>query len=204
MRSQSSYYGYSPVQRVPQLSVPITVHGVSKMVIWCAFIVLGPYSSSYLCAPRPSISLILDLIALPPSPTSPSPTQASSTTPMLSMAKLVIHQHVRIIFFRFPFVCLAHVASRFLVAASQWCSESTSHRIVASAVSTRTHCRYHCLNSWLSFSLQAPPIVVHDGRREQATRRARQARAQRQQLAVKQQPQPKSHSPAPLRTLLRL
>jgi len=75
-------------------SVTVTVHSVSKMVIWCASITLGPYSSSYLCAPRPYISLILDPIALPPSPTSPSPTQASSTTPMLSMATLVINMCV--------------------------------------------------------------------------------------------------------------
>jgi len=100
-------------------SVTVTAYGVSKMVIWCASITLGPYSSSYLCTPRPYISLILDLIALPPSPTSPSPTQASSTTPMLSMAKLVMHQHVRIAFFRFPFVCLAHIPSRFLIAVSR-------------------------------------------------------------------------------------
>jgi len=100
-------------------SVTVTAHGVSKMVIWCASIALGPYSSSYLCAPRPYISLILDLIALPPSATSPPPTQASSTTPMLPMAKLVMRQHVCIAFFRFPFVCFAHIAPRFLTAISR-------------------------------------------------------------------------------------
>jgi len=61
-------------------SVTVTAHGVSKLVIRCAFIVLGPYSSSYLCAPRPSISLILDLIALTLSPTSPSHTSFIDNT----------------------------------------------------------------------------------------------------------------------------
>ena len=49
----------------------------------------------------PSIPLILNLIALPPSPTSSSPTQASSAAPMLSMAKLIMHRHVRIVSLRF-------------------------------------------------------------------------------------------------------
>jgi len=74
--------------RVPQLRslllpkpVAVPAPGVSKKVIWCVSIALGLYSSFYLCSPRPSISLILDPIALPPSPTSPSPTQASSAAP---------------------------------------------------------------------------------------------------------------------------
>jgi hypothetical protein len=41
-------------------------------------------------------SLTLDLVALPPSSTSPTPTQAPPTAPMLSMAKLIMHRHVRI------------------------------------------------------------------------------------------------------------
>jgi len=65
--------------RVPQLRSP-PAPGVSKQVIWCVSIVLGPYSSSHLCVPRLSVSLILDLTALSPSPTGPSPTQASSPT----------------------------------------------------------------------------------------------------------------------------
>jgi len=44
-----------------------------KWSFWCASIALGLYSSSYLWAPRPYISLILDLIFLPPSPTGPTP-----------------------------------------------------------------------------------------------------------------------------------
>jgi len=86
------------------------VHGVSTKVIWCA-----SNSSLYLCAPRPSILLILDLIALPPSPTSPSPTQASLSALMLSIAELIMHLHVRIAFFHSSFVNLAHMASRFLI-----------------------------------------------------------------------------------------
>jgi len=95
---------YCPAQSSP-------VHGLSTKVIWCASIALGPYSSSYLCAPRPSISLILDLIAVPPSPTSPSRTQASSAAPVLSIAELIMRRHMHIAFFRFPFV-----NSRFLIA----------------------------------------------------------------------------------------
>jgi len=35
---------------------------------------------------------------------------------MLSIAKLIMHRHVRITFFRFPFVNLAHITSSFLIA----------------------------------------------------------------------------------------
>ena len=77
---------------------------------------LGPYSSSYLRAVRQSISLISDLIALLPSPTSPSSTEAPSATPILSIAKMVVHRHVRIAIFRFRSVNLAHITSRFLIA----------------------------------------------------------------------------------------
>ena len=48
------------------------------------------------------------LIALPPSPTSPSPPQASSPALMLYMAKLVM--------LSFPIVNLAHITSRFFIA----------------------------------------------------------------------------------------
>ena len=72
--SQSSYYGDSPVQRNAKGSpAPDTVTAQPShqrpvfptRLFWCVSIALGPYSSSHLCAPRPSISLILDLIALP-------------------------------------------------------------------------------------------------------------------------------------------
>jgi len=49
-------------------------------------------------------------------PTSPSPIPTSSASPMLSMAKLIMHWHVRIGVFRFPFVHLTHITSRFLIA----------------------------------------------------------------------------------------
>jgi len=100
--------------RVPQFRSPLLPSLVTtsawcfQKVIWCASITLGPYSSSYLCSPRPSISLTLHPIAVPPSPTSPSPTQAPSIALMLSMAKLIVHRHVLIAFLRFPFVNLAH------------------------------------------------------------------------------------------------
>jgi hypothetical protein len=112
MRSQSSYSMDSLIQRNVLLNCPDQpppVPGVSKTVIWWVSIALGPYFSSYLCASRPYISLILDPIALPPSPTSPSSTQASSTAPMLSMAKRIMHRHVRVGHFRFPFVNPTHI-----------------------------------------------------------------------------------------------
>ena len=89
-----------------------------QKVIWCASITLGPYSSSYLCSPRPSISLTLHPIAVPPSPTSPSPTQAPSIALMLSMAKLIVHRHVRIAFLRFRLSTWLTLTSRFLIAFS--------------------------------------------------------------------------------------
>jgi len=116
MHSQSRYYGYLPsrgtswVPRLwsPLLPSPVITSARCFHKSWCASIALGPYSSSYLCAPRPSISLILHPMALPPSPTSPSP--------MLSIAKLIMHLHVRIAFFHSSFVNLANIASRFLIA----------------------------------------------------------------------------------------
>ena len=61
---------------------------------------LAPSSSTYPCAPRLSISLILDLRA----------------SPILSLAKLIMHRHVCIGFFHFPFVHLTHITSLFLIA----------------------------------------------------------------------------------------
>ena len=66
--------------------------------------------------PRPYISLILDLIAVTPSPKSQSPTRASSAAHVLSIVKLIVSRHVHIAFFRFPFVNLAHIPSRLLIA----------------------------------------------------------------------------------------
>jgi len=79
-------------------------------------------------------------------------------------------------------------------------------RIVASATSTRIRRRYRCLKPpavIFPLSPQIPPMICPRQTTDQATRRARQARVQRQRLAAQQQAQLKSHSPAPLRTLLR-
>jgi len=73
---------------------------------WSLFLIVSLY-------PRPSISLILDPLALPPLPRRPSPTQAPSAARMLSLAKLTMHRHVRI---AFPFVHLVHITSRLLIA----------------------------------------------------------------------------------------
>ena len=105
--SQDGHY-YCPDQ-------PPRAPGVFKNVIRCVSIVLGPHSSSYLRAVRQSISLILDLIALLPSPTSPS-TEAQSATPILYIAKMDMRRYVCIAIFRFPFVNLAHTTSRLLIA----------------------------------------------------------------------------------------
>jgi hypothetical protein len=83
MRSHLSHHGYPPTQRyatgssatVEILPRPATTSpSFSKKVMWCVSIALGPSSSLFLCDSRLSISLILDPIALPPPPTSPSPT----------------------------------------------------------------------------------------------------------------------------------
>jgi len=106
--------------RVPRLQSPLLLEqatDVSTKVIWCVPITLGPYSSFNLCAPRPYISPMLDLIALLPSPTSPSPAQTPFTALTISMARLIMHLHVCIAFFRFPSVNLGHIASRFLIAS---------------------------------------------------------------------------------------
>jgi len=110
------YHGFSSYFHCygPALSPPTP--GASEKVIWCTSIALGPYSLSYLCAPRPSISLILDLMALPPLPASPSPTQAPSVAPTPSISKLIMQRHARIAFFRLSPVNLAHITSRLLIA----------------------------------------------------------------------------------------
>jgi len=52
-------------------------------------------------------------------PTSPPSTQAPSTGLMLSMAKFIMHRHVCIAFFSFPFVNWAHITSRFSLLFSR-------------------------------------------------------------------------------------
>jgi len=69
--------------------------------------------------------------------------------------------------------------------------------------------RRHCQPPVIIFPLppnttRDPLFFAHDRRQDQATRRVRQARAQRQGLATQQRPQLKSHSPVPLGTPLRL
>jgi len=220
MGSQSSYHGGSPVQRnatVPQLRSPVlpttSTRCFQKRLFWCVSIALGPYSSSYLCAPPPSISLVLDLIALPPPPTSPSPTQDSSAAPILSITKLVMHRHVRIAFFRFPFVNLAHITSRLLIAL---CPIQPDDALNPPSSSPPQYPRRNIFVAGIALSTSGhhfpllpdttcgPLLVVHGRQQDQAAGQARRARAQPQRLTTQQQPQPKSQSPTPLRTLLRL
>jgi len=87
MGSQLSYGGDSPVQRNstgPPAAVTVTAqpshhqHPVFPKRLFGAHLRAWSYSSSCLCAPRPSISLVLDFTAQPRSPTGPSPTHASS------------------------------------------------------------------------------------------------------------------------------
>ena len=151
--------------RVPQLRSPLLPSHHQRPVFperlfWCASIALGPYPSSYLCASQSSNSLILDLITLPPSPTSPSPTQASSAAPMLSIAKLIMHRHVHIAVFRFPCVNVVHITSCLPIALL---SESTF--IIASAVPTpiRIRRQYRSVTLRPSFFLflQTPPVIYY-------------------------------------------
>ena len=177
IRSQSSYYGYSPVQgNVMGSPALVTViaqtsrnqsppaPGVSKRVIWYVSIALAPYSSFYLCSPPLSISLIPDLIALPPSPTSLSPAQASSPAPILSMAKLTMHRHVCIAFFRLPFVNLAHITSCFLIPIFSPMTPTLRIHLASSPPPID----HHSLS--LSLNTTRCPISFVHGRSDQATR----------------------------------
>jgi len=103
--------------RVPQLRPPLLPSPVTTSAQCFQKRLFGAYPPQtvriphliyVLCAPRPSSSLTHDLIAVPPPPTSPSPTQAPPTALMLSMAKLIMHRHVRVAFFRFPSVNGSH------------------------------------------------------------------------------------------------
>ena len=100
------------------------------------------------------------LVALPPSPTSPSPTQASSSALMLYMAKLVM--------LSFPIVNLAHVTSRFLIAFRHipmtypTSSPPLRTRVDAGDVVSIGH----------HFPLSRP-LSAFDGRQDRTNRRAR-------------------------------
>ena len=74
-------------------------HQGLQEVTWCVSIALA---STSLRAPRPSFKLILDLVVLPPSPRAHHSRRHHQLAQMLFMAKLIIHRHVRIAFFRFP------------------------------------------------------------------------------------------------------
>ena len=165
---QSSYYGDCLVHRNATGSqlrspCPVTTSAqCSKKVIWCASISHCPYSSFYICTPCPSISLILDLIALLPSRTSPSPTQAPSAATILCITRLIMHRHVRVAFFRFPFFNSAHIISRLLIAFFPDDALNPLHVFVAViAVSTSGH--------HLSSSSKHHPRSIYDGRQDQAT-----------------------------------
>jgi len=187
------------------------VPGVSKKVIWCVSIALGPCSSSYLCAPRPSISLQLDLVALPPSPMSPSPTQASSAS-LHTICREAGHAPTcAYCLLSFPICPLGSNLITpshcfFLDDALNPPSSSPPphpHRhVFAAGIAVSTP------GSSLFLFLQTSPAVHYfmstTNNRTKLPRRALQARAQRRRLAVQQQSQPKSLSPATLRTLQRL
>ena len=64
---------------------------------------------------------------------------------MLSMAELTVHRRVRISFFRFPFVHLTHITSRFLIAFCLFRRrpESTLHYHLRYALAS-TRIRHQC------------------------------------------------------------
>ena len=75
VRPHSNYYVYEERYRFPGFGhfycpdqLP-PVLDVSKHIIWWVAIAFGPSSPSWLRAPHPYTSLILALVALPPSPT---------------------------------------------------------------------------------------------------------------------------------------
>jgi len=103
------------------------------------------------------------------------------------MAKLIIHRHIRIGFFRFPFVHLTHITSLFLIAFQPVPrSGSTLHYYIGYALaSTRISAVSYCQPPAITLPLSpntahCPLLFVHDGRRDQANRQAPQAHAQRQ------------------------
>ena len=113
---------------------------------------------SFICLSVRFLSLILNLITPPPSPTSPSPTQAPLVIPMLP-----IHRHVLIAFCRFHFPTLADTISRFshCISPLEYSNGAlNSHCIVASV----THSRGYVSAAGVGIEavvppLQAPPTV---------------------------------------------
>jgi len=114
--------GTSLVPLVPQLRSPLPPSAIITSArcfqkgylacihpAWSLFVILSMCPSTvHFADTRPH--------SLPPSPTRPSPTQASSAVPVLSIVELIMHRHVRVAFFRFPFVNLSHITSHLLVA----------------------------------------------------------------------------------------
>ncbi len=96
------------VSSIP-LAFPARMHLSVRWLFGAYSIALGPSSPCQLRALRTSVthlslrrflSVILNLIALSSSQTSPSPTQTPLVAPMLLMAGLVMHRHVLIALFR--------------------------------------------------------------------------------------------------------
>ena len=113
-------------------------------------IALGAFSSCQLRVFRRFIAhlspssfpyLIVNLIAPPPSPMSPSLTQAPPAAPMLPMEKLIMHQHVLIALFRFDLPSLADTILRFSHCISTYSTHAPNPpRIIASATHLRGRC----------------------------------------------------------------
>ena len=91
-----------PQQQQPLLPKPATTSTrVSKEVTWYVSIALR------------FLFFILSTCSETTLAWSPSPTQAPPTAPILFMARVIIHLHVRITFFHFHFLILAEIASYF-------------------------------------------------------------------------------------------
>ena len=75
---------------------------------------VAPVLLHSLASPYSNLTLMLDIIALPPSPTSPTPIQAPPAAPIVSVARLIIYHHVRISRL-YPYLCkpLADLADEF-------------------------------------------------------------------------------------------
>ena len=149
-RSYSSYCGYSPFQR--NLRGPLSSATTSARRSQTGYLVrvlshLVPLRHvNYVLFERPSLiclsvgflSLILNLAALPPSPTRLSPTQAPLVAPMLPMAGLIMHQHVPIALFRSHLPTLADTMLRFSHCISTYSNGALNPpRIVASTTYSR-------------------------------------------------------------------
>ena len=92
---------------------------------------------SLICLSVGFLSLILNIIALPPSPTSPPPTQAPLVAPVLPMAGLIMHRHVLTALLRFHLPTLADAISRFSQYISTYSNGALNPpRVVASAVAS--------------------------------------------------------------------